>query len=418
MNPYARPAQAGKRHAADAPGYGDRRGGRFRHGAEPPDAGGLRRGRGSAGESRPEGSAGTKVTPWTVKANKKSAKVVEKSAAAYRAAANRARPGPTADGHLARERYRNAVASRVGKAKAEPGSLPLTLAAPRAVKGKKQPRTADAVKVEVLGQKATKKLGIKGVVLKVTGPKSGGRAQLGIDYSAFATAYGGDWAGRLQLLKFPDCLLDTADKGKCRTSQPLDSANDRGGELLSSTLTFKSTPVHWRNDGAGFGRRNAVGHRRLQGHPAVGLLHLGGGRPPARSPGPTASHTAGRGWPSPALSCPTTPAASTDAPPPPTTRAARSVRASTYLVLHRAQLRLLRRRRPGRQVRPVLEVRQRPAGPERQGNRLVKDDTRRVAAEERRRLQGRPAPPGPTTATTTASTGPSSPATAPSTSSA
>ncbi|MCX5557430.1 RHS repeat-associated core domain-containing protein [Streptomyces sp. NBC_00038] len=182
-----------------------------------------------------------KVTPWTVKANEKSTEVVEKSAAADRAAAKRADQDQRRTVTWPESGIARLSLPASGRAKAEPGSLPLSLAAPKAVKGKKQPRTADAVRVEVLGQKATKKLGIKGVVLKVTGPKSGGRAQLDIDYSAFATAYGGDWAGRLQLLKFPECLLDTVDKGMCRTSQPLDSANDRGRELLSSTLAFKST---------------------------------------------------------------------------------------------------------------------------------------------------------------------------------
>ncbi|BBC32860.1 hypothetical protein SGFS_041540 [Streptomyces graminofaciens] len=183
-----------------------------------------------------------KVSPWTVKANKKNTAVVEKSAAADRAAAQRARTdqgrkvtwpeGGTAELSLPAS----------GRAKASPGFLPLTLTVPKTAKGTKQPRTADEVRVRVLGQKATKKLGIKGVVLKVTGPEAGGRAQLGIDYSAFASAYGGDWAGRLHLLKFRDCRLgDTGKtKGKCRTTQPLASANDRGGERLSSTLAFKA----------------------------------------------------------------------------------------------------------------------------------------------------------------------------------
>ncbi|MFG2383448.1 RHS repeat-associated core domain-containing protein [Streptomyces avermitilis] len=179
------------------------------------------------------------VSPWTVKANKKSAEIVRKSAAADRAAAQRAREdqarkltwpnGGTATLKLAES----------GKAKAAPGSLPLTLTAPKASKSKKQPRTADRVKVEVLDQKTTRKLGIKGVVFSVTGPNAGGRAQLGIDYSAFASAYGGDWAGRLRLLEFPDCLLSAEAKSKCRVYQELGSANDRAAERLSSTLTFK-----------------------------------------------------------------------------------------------------------------------------------------------------------------------------------
>ncbi|MEU9473284.1 RHS repeat-associated core domain-containing protein [Streptomyces avermitilis] len=179
------------------------------------------------------------VSPWTGKANKKSAEIVRKSAAADRAAAQRARKDQARKITWPKGGSATLKLAESGKAKAAPGSLPLTLTAPKAAKSKKQPRTADRVKVEVLDQKTTRKLGIKGVVFSVTGPKAGGRAQLGIDYAAFASAYGGDWAGRLRLLEFPDCLLTAEAKGKCRTYQELGSANDRAAERLSSTLTFK-----------------------------------------------------------------------------------------------------------------------------------------------------------------------------------
>jgi RHS repeat-associated protein len=183
----------------------------------------------------------TKVSPWSVKANKKNTATVKKSAAADRAAAQQARKDQQRRATWPKNGTATLTLPATGRAQAAPGSLPLTLAAPKAAKGTKPPRTAGAVRVEVLGQKATKRLGIKGVVLKVTGPTSGGRAQLGIDYSAFASAYGGDWAGRLHLRKYPACFLDAPDKRVCHASEPLDSANDRGGERLSSTLTFAPT---------------------------------------------------------------------------------------------------------------------------------------------------------------------------------
>lgn len=181
----------------------------------------------------------TKVSPWTVKTNKKVAALAEKTEVANRAAAKRA--GQDRARKVTWPVGGSATLSLDGwgKAKGTPGSLPVTLTEPKATKAEKQPRTADSVKVEVLDQKIADTLGIKGVVLKVTGPKTGGRAQLSLDYSAFASAYGGDWAGRLNLLKFPECLLSDSGTGKCRAPKPLDSVNDRAEEHLSSTLTFK-----------------------------------------------------------------------------------------------------------------------------------------------------------------------------------
>ncbi|MFB7999797.1 RHS repeat-associated core domain-containing protein [Streptomyces sp. NPDC056002] len=194
-----------------------------------------------------------KVSKFTAKVNKKSAAIVAKSAAADRSAAKRARADQKHH-TVTWPKGGSATLSltKSGKAKADPGSLPVTLAAPKRVKGKKKAHTASAVKIEVLDRKATKNLGIKGVALAVTGPKGGGSAQLGFDYAKFATAYGGDWAGRLQVLKFPACALSSEKttkktKGKaakCLTSKVLASDNDRGTQSLTTTATFKSTTAY------------------------------------------------------------------------------------------------------------------------------------------------------------------------------
>ncbi|WP_159771017.1 RHS repeat-associated core domain-containing protein [Streptomyces sp. HM190] len=181
----------------------------------------------------------TKVSPWTVKTNKKVAAQGEKIESANRVAAKRAGQDRARKVTWPGRGSATLSFSGSGRAKGTPGSLPVSLAEPKAVKGKKQPRIADSVKVEVLDQKTAEKLGIKGVVLKVTGPKTGGQARLGVDYSAFASAYGGDWGGRLNLLKFPACLLSDSGTGKCRAPKPLVSVNDRADEHLSSTLAFK-----------------------------------------------------------------------------------------------------------------------------------------------------------------------------------
>lgn len=109
----------------------------------------------------------TKVRPFTAKVNKMAAAEVRKAAEADRVAAARAR----------HDQQRQVTWPKAGKTllslptkgsrKAKPGSLPVTVTAPG--KG----RVADSVAVEVLDQKTAARLGVKGVVLKLTGPDAG-----------------------------------------------------------------------------------------------------------------------------------------------------------------------------------------------------------------------------------------------------
>jgi RHS repeat-associated protein len=185
-----------------------------------------------------------KVRPFTAKQDPKTAAAVRAAARADQSAAARARKDQARttawpDGGSAR-----LTLPASGNAKAEPGELPVTLSAP----GKKKADRARSVTVNVLDQKTSRAMGVKGVVLKVTGPKDGGRARLGIDYSAFASAYGGDWAGRLHFVRISDCAPESArpakpksakpKSAKCRTATPVDSTNSRGDEELTTDLSF------------------------------------------------------------------------------------------------------------------------------------------------------------------------------------
>ncbi|MFE7840983.1 hypothetical protein ACFU53_34480 [Streptomyces sp. NPDC057474] len=111
------------------------------------------------------------------------------------------------------------------------GGLPVTLA-----------DTSDSTRIEVLDRQKTKAAGVKGVLLTATAAEPG-TAEIGVDYSAFASAYGGDWAGRLSLYRLPACALTTPDKPACRERTPLDSHNDISGRTVSAeiALTEKST---------------------------------------------------------------------------------------------------------------------------------------------------------------------------------
>ncbi|MFI2349362.1 polymorphic toxin-type HINT domain-containing protein [Streptomyces sp. NPDC019443] len=185
-----------------------------------------------------------KVSRFTPQENKKAAAAMEKAAAAGRADSARAKR-EQADRNVTWPKAGTATinAPATGTAKAEPGGLPLTLMPAKSARGVKPPRAANSVKATVLDQAQAAKLGVKGVVLSVTGPATGGNAQLGIDYKAFASAYGGDWAGRLQVLRLPDCALKDAASAKCRTRTPLEFTNRRRQSRIDAQLTFASAPT-------------------------------------------------------------------------------------------------------------------------------------------------------------------------------
>ncbi|MGW0902841.1 RHS repeat-associated core domain-containing protein [Streptomyces sp. NPDC002853] len=180
----------------------------------------------------------SKVTPFTAETNKKNASAVAKSAAADETAARRSRNAQERTVTWPKGGQSTLSVPTSGKATANPGNLPLTLAAPKQAKGKKQTPAAEELTVQVLDQKKAKKLGVKGVVLSVTAPKNAGQAQLSLGYEAFASAYGGDWAGRLQVLRLPDCALSDPSKADCRTRTPLNSTNDRKSQQLTTALAF------------------------------------------------------------------------------------------------------------------------------------------------------------------------------------
>jgi RHS repeat-associated protein len=189
------------------------------------------------GAPRLEEPVSAKVSPFTAKVNKKAQAVVTKSAEADRAAAARARHDRQRQTTWPKSGTASLAIPVNGTVKASPGSLPVTLA----ISGKGV--TGKPVTIEVLGRKAALKLGIKGVALKVTGPKGGGKARLGVDYSAFSSAYGGDWAGRLQLTRLPECALTAPAKSQCRKRVELTSVNDRVHERVSAPLSLPSGGV-------------------------------------------------------------------------------------------------------------------------------------------------------------------------------
>ncbi|MGW5352710.1 hypothetical protein ACWERV_19645, partial [Streptomyces sp. NPDC004031] len=98
-----------------------------------------------------------------------------------------------------------------------------------------------ALHVKVLDRKAAENAGITGVLAQVTPTGSGpGTVRLGVDYSSFAQAYGGDYASRLHLVQLPACALTTPQLASCRTQTPLRTSNDGAAQTLSTTMALNA----------------------------------------------------------------------------------------------------------------------------------------------------------------------------------
>ncbi|MFC9227421.1 RHS repeat-associated core domain-containing protein [Streptomyces decoyicus] len=176
----------------------------------------------------------TNVKRLAVKADPRTAAQMRKAAAADMAAQRRARTDQqhTTTWPTVGSARLTATAAR---AKADPGHLPIALTKPAS-------RSSSTIDVTVLGQDTSHKLGLKGVVLTATGPARGGSTEVGISYAAFASAYGGDYAGRLQLMRLPACALTTPDKAACRHLSPQRFTNQRARQQITAALTFKTAP--------------------------------------------------------------------------------------------------------------------------------------------------------------------------------
>ena len=191
------------------------------------------------GISKPPSHREDNVRPSSPKADKKAAASLRRAADARNRDGRRARTDRESSVTWPSDGTAELTLPARGAAAAAPGSLPVTIGRPATAKGvKSKPATARSVKVRVLGQEAATRLGVKGVVLNATGPSSGGSAQLGINYGKFASAYGGDWAGRLQVLQLPACALTTPDQAKCRKRTPLKFTNKRSDQSLLTQLAF------------------------------------------------------------------------------------------------------------------------------------------------------------------------------------
>ncbi|RBM10981.1 polymorphic toxin-type HINT domain-containing protein [Streptomyces sp. PT12] len=95
--------------------------------------------------------------------------------------------------------------------------------------------------VEIADRESTGRAGIDGLLFSVadpdarTGARDAGReVGIAVNYSAFAQAFGGGWAGRLSLVALPACAMTTPDREECRERTPVDAVNDTEARTLTA----------------------------------------------------------------------------------------------------------------------------------------------------------------------------------------
>ncbi|WP_194922496.1 LamG-like jellyroll fold domain-containing protein [Catenulispora pinisilvae] len=113
------------------------------------------------------------------------------------------------------------------------------------------------MKVEAFDQATVSKLRGVGVAFRVTRSDAGALQKTGqesaavkqapvsvkVDYSGFRNAYGGDFAGRLQLFAYPSCYLTTPTAPGCSVSTAVKESNNTGAGMLTATVAADGDPT-------------------------------------------------------------------------------------------------------------------------------------------------------------------------------
>lgn len=110
-----------------------------------------------------------------------------------------------------------------------------------------------AVRVTVAGHAQSVAAGANGVVVSVArtdGQAASGPVTVGVDYSAFAQAFGGDYGDRLALVSLPPCALTTPQVPSCQTQTPVRFSHDWAHQRLIAGVTLPATATKAVPDGA------------------------------------------------------------------------------------------------------------------------------------------------------------------------
>lgn len=105
----------------------------------------------------------------------------------------------------------------------------------------------DTLGIQVRPRSLSQRLGVSGPVWSLTpGPSAAaasgtGRVKVGLDYSSFSQAIGGNYASRLHLVELPACALTTPQLAKCRKQTPLSSRNNPQQAAVSAEVSLAGT---------------------------------------------------------------------------------------------------------------------------------------------------------------------------------
>ncbi|WP_247680812.1 RHS repeat-associated core domain-containing protein [Micromonospora sp. C97] len=120
---------------------------------------------------------------------------------------------------------------------ARAGTLPVRVNRPEAT-ARGASSVPSRVRVSVLDQRAAEQARIRGVLIRVAradGATGRGTVELGVDYRAFATAYGADWASRLRLVSLPACALGSPERPEC-AGTVLPTRNDLAARTATAAV--------------------------------------------------------------------------------------------------------------------------------------------------------------------------------------
>jgi RHS repeat-associated protein len=125
------------------------------------------------------------------------------------------------------------------------GGLPVWVASPQGQantrsRGAQRPAAdpAKRVRVQVLDRGIGARAGVQGVMLAVsrTDAAAPGQLTVGLNYSGFASSFGGGLGSRLRLVQYPACVLTTPERLECRTAMPVATGHDDVHKTLTAQV--------------------------------------------------------------------------------------------------------------------------------------------------------------------------------------
>lgn len=126
-------------------------------------------------------------------------------------------------------------AATTAGAAAKAGALPVSVASADTTAS-----AAGSASVTFAPHDAATKAGINGVILSVgrnDGATAATKLSVSLDYTSFASAFGGGYADRLKLVELPACALTTPDIAACRVQTPVAFKNDTQSGTLSAQIS-------------------------------------------------------------------------------------------------------------------------------------------------------------------------------------